>query len=66
GDVVLRRYGPDDEPEIPRELISFEPPQLEAGDTDFRMLIKPYQLTSGVYRGTVQIGDDTLNAEFAL
>lgn len=66
GDVVLKRYGPDDEPQIPREQISFEPEALAAGDTDFRMLIKPYQLISGVYRGTVEIGDDTLNVEFAL
>lgn len=66
GEVVLRRYGPDDEPEIPRKRISFEPSHLEPGDTAFRMLIAPYQLTSGVYRGTVEVGHDIVDVEFAL
>jgi hypothetical protein len=64
GVVRAQRIGPADEAEIPQELIKVEPARLGPGERDFRLLVDAYQLVSGVYRGTVVVGDEEIGFEF--
>jgi hypothetical protein len=66
GVVSIKRFGPDDETDIPAGQITLEPPNLEAGVRDFQLRINPKGLPSGVYRGTVQVGDESLPVEVTI
>jgi hypothetical protein len=48
------------------DRISFEPPTLAANETEFCVLVDPNGLASGVYRGTVKSGNDSVPVYIAL
>jgi hypothetical protein len=66
GTVSIKRFGPADELEIPAAQISFKPDRLYAGTQKFELLVNPKGLSSGVYRGTVQIGEAPIDVEITL
>jgi hypothetical protein len=60
----LKRDATDDD--VTADRITFDPPKLAAGATTFRFRVDPNGLASGVYRGTVKIGNDTVPVYIAL
>ena len=64
--VSIRRFGPEDEAEIPAGQITFDPPRLGPGERAFTLLIKPKGLSSGVYHGEVSIAGVPLPVELTL
>ncbi len=59
-----KRDATDDDVTLDR--ITFDPPKLAAGATTFRFRVDPNGLQSGVYRGTVKVGNDTVPVYIAL
>jgi hypothetical protein len=51
---------------IGADRMSFDPPTLAAKETTFCVLVDPNGLASGVYRGTVKAGDDSVPVYVAL
>jgi len=64
GPVRAQRVGPADEAEIPQGLLKVDPVRLGPDERDFRLLVNAYQLVSGVYHGTIAVGDDEITFEF--
>jgi hypothetical protein len=51
---------------VSADRISFDPPTLAANETEFCILVDPNGLASGVYRGTVKSGTDSVPVYIAL
>jgi hypothetical protein len=51
---------------VAAERISFDPPKLAPQATKFHILVDPNGLASGLYRGTVKAGADTVPVYIAL
>lgn len=60
----LKRDASDDD--IHPDRIKFDPPVLESPNVEFRLLVNPSGLASGIYRGTVKAGNDEIPVSIAL
>jgi hypothetical protein len=60
----FKREGTDEE--IPPNKISFEPDTLIPPNKTFNVMVNATGLTSGVYTGSVKVGDDTMTVQVAL
>ena len=63
-ETPLKRDATEDT--VDEDRISFDPPTLAANETQFCILVDPHGLASGVYRGTVKSGDDSIPVYIAL
>jgi hypothetical protein len=63
-ETALKRDATDET--IPPDRITFDPPTLVSPNKKFCLLVDPSGRTSGVYRGTVKIGDYDLPVQIAL
>jgi len=62
----LKRDGTDDDEGIAADQISFDPPTLTHPNKEFCILVVPSGLASGLYRGTVKVGNDEFPVHIAL